>query len=755
MSQKSWIIPLSLMVCFALLLVPTPLPVQSQSNVAKVTITDEELVAKDRPGEHPLITAHVSVLDAEGAHVPNLSPDRWVIREGLGKPIDMSKVEISEERVGVAVALLIDISGSMKDIGLSESRLEDVKRAVEDFMGGLREEDWVTVFTFATKVRRIQPLTTDYDSSMIKAKIAIADEQYTALFDAIYYAIGELTSQDRIPEAEFARMKKKAIFVFSDGKHEDPEGKRGYAAIDVKASLAFARLAGEDISVYAIGVGSEYDYDVHNADFHDLRRLAGITRGKFIHYFGEETKPTPEPGVIEESQNDIDIHTRAGLNRLFTRFLSQGEQYVISYGTEAWADEVTLGIEVDGVADEKEVKIPTVDPIIEELDGVKEGQTVEGKVVLTPTFRLEQAPIREVTYFVNDLKTVTTLERPFTWEWDTLTLPSVLQISTSLPEGELPKDEEGNGLIKDVSVGVKACDQKYLCTTYKVSDLTVKISHPEVEIVNLVTPITRTGTWRTDLKDTEPQELPVEIEEMPGPHRQIQQVQYYLDDKQVYLDRQGMLDVSGLGAVNEETQHTLRVRVVDELGRFGEAEVRFTVGVDIEPPTEWAKRQLRKLPQFLPTLIAVGAMAVALVTLVGFRRFRQRWEPYMDSAKTFFDDLLERTIRRGVWSEDAQLVLVEGETETIRRLRKGETSLGRFLTNNIRFGNRGVSRFHAEITEGEGATWWIRDLCGSTWVDGKKVTAREYQPLRHRSRIELGRDENQQPIVELRFEMLS
>jgi len=127
---------LGLIVCIALLFISLTPSVRSQSNVAKVTITDEGIEAEDREGKHPLITAHVSVLDDEGRHVPGLGADDFSVKEW---PNPIPEFSVAEERQGVAVAILADVSGSMADRGLSDTRLQDVQEAVGRFMGSLRE----------------------------------------------------------------------------------------------------------------------------------------------------------------------------------------------------------------------------------------------------------------------------------------------------------------------------------------------------------------------------------------------------------------------------------------------------------------------------------------------------------------------------------------------------------------------------------------------------------------------------------------
>jgi len=208
MFRKSQSIVGSLIVCLTLLFTLVVLPAQSQSNVAQVIITD--IMAEARPGEHPLITAYVSVLDDQGQHVSGLGAGDFLVEE-FTNPV--SRISVSPERQGVAVELLVDVSGSMEGLGMSpDGRLQDVQSAVGQFLGSLHDEDLAGIFTFCKKVEQIRPLSGGI-AFTIPTDPAL---QFTCLFDAMWNAIEDLTGGEKELGPEFARMKK-AIFVFSDG----------------------------------------------------------------------------------------------------------------------------------------------------------------------------------------------------------------------------------------------------------------------------------------------------------------------------------------------------------------------------------------------------------------------------------------------------------------------------------------------------------------------------------------------------------
>lgn len=709
MFKKSHLVG-SLIVCFTLLFGWMAPAVQSQSSIAKVIITD--VVAETRPGEHPLVTVYVSVLDSEGQHVPGLEADDFLVQE-FTNPV--SGVSVSSERQGVAVDLLVDISGSMDGRGMSGRKLQDVQEAVGQFIASLQGEDLAGIFTFCKEVEQIQPLTTAHESAGSESAITIPTDpalQFTCLFDAMWDAIEDLTSGEEELGSEFIRMKK-AIFVFSDGA-DSGLGTCRHELIDVKRWLMTRDPKGT-ISVYAVGVGSE-----ETGNFGDLMNLADITEGEFIHYFGR----------TEQEQEEI----RGKLNGAFDSFLTQGEQYVIRYGTETSEEQVTLRVQVGGRADEAEVEIPSVSPIVR-LSGVNNDQAMSGIVELKPELVLEQSPIREMAYFVNGVKMVT-VASPFTWEWDTSTLLDNPKC------GPVEVDAQGNGLIKNVVVRVEAIDQKGLVGTDQVSGLEVQILPPQVEILVDNTHIERTGGWRTELEDTVPQELPVEIKvTWPNQHRNIERVEYFLDGQQsdtaTRLEPRE-LDISTLGSIGQDTQHTLQVQVIDELNLVAEAEIPLSVSMDVQTLGDILIKLLGS------NVMGLVAMVIALITLVLFLRSPKK------AIEAVGGGIRKVTEFLGIATKGTRLVLIEDGKDSSPYAVYDVTNLGRDESKaDITFDHPRVSRLHATLVkEDEDFVLYDQGSKNGTWVNDQRLPFKGHRVLENGDVIDLGRGG-----VILRFEM--
>ncbi|MBC8492739.1 MAG: FHA domain-containing protein [Chloroflexi bacterium] len=414
-------------------------------------------------------------------------------------------------------------------------------------------------------------------------------------------------------------------------------------------------------------------------------------------------------------------------------------QYVIRYSTEACADIVTLSVEVGGRADEEEVKIPPVEPIIE-LGGVEKGQVVSGTLDLKTEFLLVQCPIREVSYFVNSVKMVT-MAPPFTWEWDTSTLPDN-------PNATVEVDAQGDGLIKNVAVRVEAIDQEGRSATDEVSGFMVQLPSLKVEILSPIDNefIERWASWRTKCEDTEPTELSVKIQvTQSGQRREIERVEYYLDGQLAgslqTLPDQHDLNILTVGctSLNEETPHTVKVWVVDELGRFGEAEVPLTVKVHVETFWEMIIRIVSGIDP--PMFASVLSMALALTVLVVFLRSPQR------TIEIAAGGIRKITEFLGVASKGTRLILIENGKDGRSYAVMDVVHLGRDQGRvDIVFDEPRVSGLHATLVkENEDFVLYDQGSKNGTWVNEQRLRFKGSQVLENGDIIGLG-------PIRLRFE---
>jgi len=171
---------------------------------------------------------------------------------------------------GIAIELIIDVSGSMEAMdlaapGASESRLDVVKQVVRDFVLGKgdlpgRRSDLLGAVAFASHADAICPLTLDHEHLVMSVEAADIpareDERATAIGDALALAVERLSALD--PPSGATRsieggqtappVKSRVIVLLTDG-----ESNAGEMEPLVSADLAAAL----GMRVYTIGVGTD------------------------------------------------------------------------------------------------------------------------------------------------------------------------------------------------------------------------------------------------------------------------------------------------------------------------------------------------------------------------------------------------------------------------------------------------------------------------------------------------------------------
>src|SRR6185369_1421515 len=146
------------------------------------------------------VVLNVTVTDKTGQYVKGLKPsDFKVYEDGVEvKPEMFASFSLQESPY--AAVVLLDSSGSM------EARFTLARSAAIRFLDGLREEDVAAVYSFDSKVERVQEFSGGRD--LAPMAYGIRAQGMTTLNDAIVEAARTLADR---PE------NRKAIIVLSDG----------------------------------------------------------------------------------------------------------------------------------------------------------------------------------------------------------------------------------------------------------------------------------------------------------------------------------------------------------------------------------------------------------------------------------------------------------------------------------------------------------------------------------------------------------
>lgn len=205
------------------------------------------VILRLEPSEYPTVQIVASVVDAEGRPVKGVTPaDLTVTEEGVEQT---ATIRLASEVAPVAIALVLDTSGSMAGQGMA-----DAKRAIAAMIERLSSYDRAALITFNHEVRLAQALTGDR-ATLLAATQAAAAGGNTAIYDAIAAAADAL--RDLPPPS------RSAIVLLTDGFDN---------ASRISREDALARAAGAGHPIYGVGLGSDVDRGV-------LQALAASTRG--------------------------------------------------------------------------------------------------------------------------------------------------------------------------------------------------------------------------------------------------------------------------------------------------------------------------------------------------------------------------------------------------------------------------------------------------------------------------------------------
>lgn len=145
------------------------------------------------------------------------------------------------EGEGVDIALVLDISGSMRALDFEpDDRLTVAKQVMKDFVDG-RTQDRISLVVFAAKAFTQCPLTLDYDV----LKRFLDEVQVGLIEDGTAIGLGIATGVKRLARSE---AESKVLVLLTDGVNNVP-------TVDPATAAEAARTLG--VRIYAIGVGRE------------------------------------------------------------------------------------------------------------------------------------------------------------------------------------------------------------------------------------------------------------------------------------------------------------------------------------------------------------------------------------------------------------------------------------------------------------------------------------------------------------------
>lgn len=190
-------------------------------------------------------------------------------------------IPLQQEKEGVNVVLVIDVSGSMQATDYQPTRLESAKRSAEILVKSLEQKDHAGIVVFESGATTAAYLSPYKDKVIDKLQSIAPKEGKTAIGDGLGLGIDMAAS---IPN------KKKVVILLSDGVNNA-------GVISPDEAVSFARL--NDIQVYAVGMGSNekvilgYDWFGRplyaELDEATLQSIATETGGKYFKSVDDNT----------------------------------------------------------------------------------------------------------------------------------------------------------------------------------------------------------------------------------------------------------------------------------------------------------------------------------------------------------------------------------------------------------------------------------------------------------------------------------
>ena len=208
-------------------------------------------------------------------------------------------------RQGIDIAMVLDVSGSMKSVDFEPNRLEVARSTIDDFVTE-RGNDRISLVVFAGTAYTRIPLTLDHNvvrESLAGVSTASVNQDGTAVGMAISVGINRLKKSD---------ASSRVMILLTDGDNNAGE-------ID---PLTAGKLAAEmGIKIYTVGVGSDtlimpteifgqIQYTQYPGGFDEalLQQIADITGGQYFRAKDEEALPQIFDAInrLETSEFDDD-----------------------------------------------------------------------------------------------------------------------------------------------------------------------------------------------------------------------------------------------------------------------------------------------------------------------------------------------------------------------------------------------------------------------------------------------------------------
>ena len=223
----------------------------------------------------------------------------------------LGTIEYNATTLGVDIALVMDVSGSMQERDFNPNRLEASKEAAIKFIQS-RKSDRITVVVFSEKAATLCPPTTDLGAAQMFVESisdGIIPNQSTAVGDGLALAVSKLKDSP---------AKSRVAVLLTDGESNSGSLKPDQAA-EIARSLG--------VKVYTISVGSVGMLDVFGRQMQgavaaqpQLQRIAEITGGKYYTAANERKLREVYDEIDRLEKTEMQVNETADFSEKFMFF---------------------------------------------------------------------------------------------------------------------------------------------------------------------------------------------------------------------------------------------------------------------------------------------------------------------------------------------------------------------------------------------------------------------------------------------------
>ncbi len=223
-------------------------------------------------------------------------------------------VEYTTSALGIDIALVLDVSGSMQETDFLPNRLEAAKEAAIEFVDN-RKTDRVSVVLFGESAAVLCPPTLDMETAKLflsSVQDKIISNQRTAIGEGLALAVKQMEQQEE--KTDIARSR--VAILLTDG--ENNAGK-----INPMQAAEIAKAL--NVRVYTIGVGGgmrargrTFNFRAPASfDAEALKEISEMTDGQYFHATDEKSLNQIYAEIDQLEKTEIETDETADFNEKF------------------------------------------------------------------------------------------------------------------------------------------------------------------------------------------------------------------------------------------------------------------------------------------------------------------------------------------------------------------------------------------------------------------------------------------------------